>query len=135
MTRRQLGQLEAEILAELAAAGGPLATADLRSRLSGEPAYTTVNTVLFRLCGKQLVTRVRVGRHYQYRLAVDEARIVADRMHDHLRFASDPSSVLSEFVRTLSAKEAQALRDSLGDLDALGDVSDASDVHGEGYGA
>ena len=126
MARRQLGQLEAEILAELAAAGGPLATADLRSRLSGEPAYTTVNTVLFRLCDKRLVTRVRVGRHYQYRLAVDEARLVADRMHDHLRFASDPSSVLNQFVRTLSAQEARALRDSLGELGGEGDEGDTA---------
>jgi predicted transcriptional regulator len=101
------------VLAELAAADGPVTTADLRSRLSGDPAYTTVNTVLFRLYDKQLVTRARAGRHYQYRLAVDEARLVAGRMHDHLSYASDRSSVLSRFVQTLSADETQALREIL----------------------
>ncbi|MBC6462098.1 BlaI/MecI/CopY family transcriptional regulator [Actinomadura sp. HBU206391] len=119
MTRRQLGQLEAEVLAALAAADGPVATAELRSRLSGDPAYTTVNTILFRLYEKRLVTRVRVGRHYQYRLAVDEAQLVAGRMHDHLRYASNASSVLSQFVQTLSADEAQALREI---LDSPGDT-------------
>ncbi|GLZ11487.1 hypothetical protein Acsp04_17220 [Actinomadura sp. NBRC 104425] len=110
MARRPLGQLEAEVLAALAAAGGPVSTADLRARIPGEPAYTTVNTILFRLHAKHLVTRVRQGRHYLYRLAVDESRLVADRMRDHLRHASDPSSVLSRFVQSLTAEEADALR-------------------------
>lgn len=113
MTRRPLGQLEAEVLAALAGADGPVSTAELRSRLAGAPAYTTVNTILFRLHGKRLVTRVRAGRHYLYRLAVDEARLVADRMHSHLRFASDPAGVLSQFVRTLSPEEEVALREIL----------------------
>lgn len=113
MPRRQLGQLEAEVLAALAAADGDVSTADLRSRLPGDPAYTTVSTILFRLHDKRLVTRVRAGRQYLYRLAVDEARLVADRMHDHLRIASDPSSVLSQFVRSLSPAEEEALREIL----------------------
>lgn len=115
MARRQIGQLEAEVLAALAAADGFVSTADLRSGLAGNPAYTTVNTILFRLHAKGLVTRVRQGRHFRYRLQVDEARLVADRMHDQLSYASDPSSVLSRFVQTLSAEEAQALREILDD--------------------
>ncbi|MFI6521474.1 BlaI/MecI/CopY family transcriptional regulator [Spirillospora sp. NPDC050679] len=110
MPRRPLGQLEAEVLAALAAADGPASTSDLRARIPGEPAYTTINTILFRLHAKHLVTRVRAGRHYLYRLAVDESGLVADRMHDHLRHASDPSGVLSRFVRNLSPDEEEALR-------------------------
>jgi len=109
--RRPLGQLEAEVLAALSAADGPLSTAELRTRIPGEPAYTTINTILFRLHAKQMVTRVRQGRHFLYRLAVDEARLVAGRMHDHLRVASDPSGVLSRFVQGLSAEEERALRE------------------------
>jgi len=105
--------LEAEVLAALAAVDEPLSTADLRARIPGEPAYTTINTILFRLHAKQMVTRVRQGRHYLYRLAVDESRLVADRMHDHLRVASDPSGVLSRFVQNLSAEEERALREVL----------------------
>jgi predicted transcriptional regulator len=110
VSRRPLGRLEAEVLAALAGAAGPVSTAELRERIPGNPAYTTVNTILFRLRDKRLVTRERHGRHYRYRLAVDESRLVADRMRDHLRHASDPSSVLSRFVADLTADEEEALR-------------------------
>lgn len=109
MPRRPLGQLEAEVLAAVAVAG-PASAADVAARISGAPAYTTINTILFRLLDKGLVTRVREGRQFLYRTAVDEARLVADRMHDHLRHASDASSVLSRFVQTLSSEEERELR-------------------------
>ncbi|MEU5988785.1 BlaI/MecI/CopY family transcriptional regulator [Spirillospora sp. NPDC047418] len=113
MARRPLGRLEAEVLAALAAAGGPASTAELRARLDGDPAYTTVNTILHRLHEKRLVTRVRSGRHYRYRLAVDESELVAGRMREHLRHASDPGSVLNRFARSLSVEEARELREFL----------------------
>jgi predicted transcriptional regulator len=114
VSRKALGQLEAEVLAALAGLGGAAGTSELLARLDGDPAYTTVNTILYRLYNKKLVTRVRDGRHYQYRLAVDESALVADRMRDHLRHASDPGGVLSRFVRTLSPDEERKLREILG---------------------
>lgn len=117
MTRRPLGQLEAEVLAALAGLGGSASTAELVERLDGEPAYTTVNTILHRLHEKRLVSRTRAGRHYRYRLAVDESELVAGRMHDHLRHASDPGTVLSRFARSLSAEEARKLREVLDGAD------------------
>ena len=113
MARRPLGRLEAEVLAALAGIGGSASTAELRARLDGDPAYTTVNTILHRLHEKRLVTRVRAGRHYRYRLAVDESELVAGRMHDHLRHASDPGTVLNRFARSLSGEEARTLREYL----------------------
>ncbi|MFC5754403.1 BlaI/MecI/CopY family transcriptional regulator [Actinomadura rugatobispora] len=101
------------MLAALAALGGTAGTAELQARLEGHSAYTTVNTILFRLHEKGLVTRARVGRHYRYRLAVDESELVADRMHDHLRHASDPGTALSRFVQALSNDEARKLREIL----------------------
>ena len=41
---------------------------------------------------------------------MDESALVADRMHEHLRHASDPVSVLNRFVRTLTTEEARHLR-------------------------
>lgn len=102
------------MLAVLAGADNPIATAEIQARIPGEPAYTTINTILFRLHAKHLVTRAREGRHYLYRLAVDESLLVADRMHGHLRHASDPCTVLSRFVQNLTADEERALRDVLG---------------------
>ncbi|NDU72390.1 BlaI/MecI/CopY family transcriptional regulator [Actinomadura sp. DSM 109109] len=113
MSRRPLGQLEAEVLAALAGLGGSASTSEIVERMEGDPAYTTVNTVLRRLYEKSLISRTRAGRHYRYRLAVDESELVAGRMRDHLRHASDPGSVLSQFVRTLSSEEARQLRASL----------------------
>jgi len=117
VARRPLGQLEAEVLAALAALKRPAGAAELRARLAGQPAHTTVNTILSRLHDKKLVTRIRDGRRYLYRLAVDESRLVAGRMYDHLRYANDPRSVLSQFVQTLSPDEEQALRQILDSLD------------------
>lgn len=113
MTRKRLGQLEAEILAVLASTDAFMSTARLRERLTGDPAYTTVNTVLFRLLDKGLVERRQEGRAYHYRLIANESELAAERMFDHLRIANDPSSVLSQFVDGLSPQEAAALRQVL----------------------
>ena len=110
MSRRRLGQLEAEVLAALAGADGWVSATELRTRLDGEPAYTTVNTTLYRLCEKHLVARERRGRSFAYRLVVGEAELLADRMFDQLRYAHDTSVVLSEFVGRLSPQEEKVLR-------------------------
>ncbi|HEY8482021.1 MAG TPA: BlaI/MecI/CopY family transcriptional regulator [Spirillospora sp.] len=112
-SRRPLGRLEAEVLAALAGLGGSASTAELVERLDGEPAHTTVNTILHRLHEKGLVTRTREGRHYRHSLTVDESDLVAGRMHEHLRHASDPVAVLNRFVRTLSGEETRRLREIL----------------------
>ncbi|MFC4907673.1 BlaI/MecI/CopY family transcriptional regulator [Actinomadura gamaensis] len=109
--RRPLGRLEAEVLAVLASAEASISTADLRERLSGTPpAHTTLNTILTRLHRKGMVRRERAGRQYEYRLAVDEAEVVAGRMHEHLRFASDQRHALSRFVETLNSEQTDMLR-------------------------
>lgn len=113
MSRKRLGQLEAEILALLAGAEDYLSTAQLREKLDGSPAYTTVNTVLFRLLDKKMVERAQRGRGFAYRLLVDESELAAGRMFDHLRVASDPSDVLNQFVHGLNPAEEKALRELL----------------------
>ena len=115
MSRKRLGQLEAEVLAVLAGAEGFLSTAQLRQELAGSPAYTTVNTVLFRLLDKGMVERSQRGRAFEYRLLVDESEIAAERMFGHLRVASDSSNVLNQFVHGLSPEEERELRNLLGD--------------------
>ncbi|GAB3742241.1 BlaI/MecI/CopY family transcriptional regulator [Nocardiopsis nanhaiensis] len=110
MSRKRLGQLEAEVLAVLAGAEGHLSTGELREKLEGDPAYTTVNTVLFRLLDKNMVERRQRGRAFVYRLVVDESELVAGRMFDSLRVASNPPDVLNQFVHGLSPTEEQALR-------------------------
>nr|BFE35962.1 hypothetical protein GCM10010200_082130 [Actinomadura rugatobispora] len=98
------------MLAVLAGAEGELSPADVQARVSGEPAYTTVSTVLARLHGKRMVSRTRRGRCFVYQAVVDEPGLVADRMCGHLRYASDPWDALNHFVRSLSPEEERLLR-------------------------
>ena len=50
--RRQRGGLEHEVIAVLAADGGAMTPGQVRAALGAGLAYTTVMTVLARLCGK-----------------------------------------------------------------------------------
>lgn len=108
--RRQVGELEAEVLSVLAGAAGTLTAADVQGELDAGLAYTTVATILSRLCSKGLVTREGESRKYQYRLAVDEADLIAGRMHSQLRHAHDRVGALGQFVSGLTNEEEAALR-------------------------
>jgi len=82
--RRSTGPLEAAVIAVVAAAAEPIAVAQVRKALPGEPAYTTVMTTLSRLAGKGALSQSRDGRAFKYSLAapaeaVDDA-VAARRM-------------------------------------------------------
>ncbi|MGW5666514.1 BlaI/MecI/CopY family transcriptional regulator [Micromonospora sp. NPDC003776] len=107
--RRPRGGLEQQVLATLAAAPGPLTPAEVRDRLDGDLAYTTVMTVLARLTAKGVLTRIRAGRAYAYRLVGDEAELTARRMRRLLDAGGDRTAVLTRFVDTLSPDDEQLL--------------------------
>lgn len=115
--RRQLGELEAQVLAQLAASDSAMTPPQVHAALDAGLAYTTVATTLNRLCSKGLLTRQEAGRTFSYHLAVPEADLIADRMHNHLRHAHDPAGALGQFVSGLNADEEQALRQVLDQLD------------------
>ena len=75
-----LGPLEQRVMARLWAAG-PQTVGDVLDALNGSSdrrlAYTTVMTILVRLHEKDLVTRVKDGRHFRYTAAVDEDSLQA----------------------------------------------------------
>ncbi|WP_319458379.1 BlaI/MecI/CopY family transcriptional regulator [Micromonospora sp. RTP1Z1] len=111
--RRPRGGLEQQVLAALAGAPEPLTPAQVRDRLDGDLAYTTVMTVLARLTAKGVLTRVRTGRAYAYRPAGDEAELTARRMRRLLDAGGDRTAVLTRFVGDLSADDEQLLVDLL----------------------
>lgn len=113
--RRQVGELEAEVLSVLAGSDGSLTPNEVQAALDGGLAYTTVATILTRLCTKGLAARDGEGRTFRYRLAVDESDLIASRMHSQLRHANDPAGALGQFVSGLSPDEEEALRSVLGD--------------------
>jgi predicted transcriptional regulator len=111
--RRARGELESDVLAALWAADGPLTAREVRERLSGDLAYTTVLTILSRLHGKGMLVRHREGRGYAYEPARDEASHTAQRMHSLLKGGSDRQAVLARFVSELSEQDEHLLHQLL----------------------
>jgi predicted transcriptional regulator len=118
--RRARGELEGEVLAALWAAGGPVSASGVQGQVSGA-AYTTVLTILTRLCDKRLVTRRRKGRGHVYAPVDDQAGLAAAGMHSLLDEGGDRAAVLARFVSELSAEDEQLLEHLLhGDLRGRG---------------
>lgn len=108
--RRPNGALEAEVLAVLQGASGPLTAAQVLERLGGGLAYTTVVTTLSRLHDKQILTRVPSGRAFAYAPVTDASGLTARRMHQVLADGPDRGQVLTHFVSDLPAGDAALLR-------------------------
>jgi predicted transcriptional regulator len=111
--RRGHGQLEADVLAELWRSGEAMTPQEVRDRLPGDLAYTTVMTILTRLYEKGLAVRERDGRAYRYRAAQDAAEFAALRMQQALEAGQDREAVLTRFVTSLSADDSRVLADAL----------------------
>jgi predicted transcriptional regulator len=75
--------LEAEVMAALWEADGPVLVRDVADRLNADRAsplaYTTVMTVLSRLAAKQIVVREQQGRSFVYTPAVADTAEIAVR--------------------------------------------------------
>ncbi len=111
--RRAPGELEAQVLAVLWKADGPLAPAEVRERLGASLAYTTVVTILSRLHEKGVADRKKLGRSFRYRAVDDEPGLAARRMTKVLDNEPDRDSVLARFVSNLSESDEHVLRELL----------------------
>ena len=112
--RRAAGELEAAVLAVLQAAGAPLSPGEVRDRLGGGLAYTTVVTILSRLYGKGVLDRRKAGRAFLYAPVADEPGLAARRMTQVLDAEPDREAVLARFVSGLSGQDEELLRRMLG---------------------
>jgi predicted transcriptional regulator len=119
--RRAAGELEAAVLAVLQGAGAPLSPAEVRERIGGPLAYTTVVTILSRLHAKGVLERHKAGRAYLYSPVADEPGLAARRMARVLDGEADREAVLARFVSALSDSDEELLRRMLGDP-GLGDA-------------
>ncbi|MFB7864266.1 BlaI/MecI/CopY family transcriptional regulator [Streptomyces sp. NPDC056069] len=111
--RRGQGELEAQVLAVLKDAPGPVPVVWVQERLGGDLAYTTVITILTRLHGKGAVARDRAGRSFRWTAVADEAGLAALRMRKVLDSGSDREAVLASFVTALSPNDERLLRELL----------------------
>jgi len=114
--RRAAGELAAEVLAVLQEAGSPLSPGDVRERIGGDLAYTTVVTILSRLHAKGVLERRKSGRAYLYAPVADSPGLAARRMARVLDEEADREAVLARFVSELSPSDEDALRRMLADL-------------------
>jgi len=73
-----LGGLEQRIMDSLWASPDPLKPADVKAKLEGDYAYTTIMTVLKRMADKKLVKRVLRGNVYFYSPAQDKAAFACE---------------------------------------------------------
>ncbi|MFF6773423.1 BlaI/MecI/CopY family transcriptional regulator [Streptomyces sp. NPDC012637] len=124
--RRGQGELEAQVLAMLRSAPGPVPVAWVQERLAGDLAYTTVITILTRLHGKGAVARERAGRSFVWTAVADEAGLAALRMRKVLDAEADREAVLASFVTALSPNDERLLRELLSDTseEAPGEAED-----------
>jgi predicted transcriptional regulator len=113
--RRAAGELEAAVLTVLQAAGSALSPGEVRDRLGGDLAYTTVVTILSRLQGKGVLDRRKAGRAFVYRPVADEPGLAARRMARVLDAEPDREAVLARFVSGLSGTDEELLRRMLGE--------------------
>ncbi|PKW05478.1 Predicted transcriptional regulator [Streptomyces sp. 1222.5] len=112
--KRANGEREAEVLDLLLRADGALTPGEVTERLGGELTYSSVVTILTRMHAKQLLDRTRRGRAYAYAPVTDDPGFAARRMRTVLEERPDREAVLARFADSLSATDADLLRQLLG---------------------
>ena len=118
--RRAAGELEGAALAVLLDAGSALSPAEVRERIGGSLAYTTVVTILSRLHAKGVLERHKAGRSFLYAPVADQPGLAARRMARVLDGEADREAVLARFVSVLSDSDEELLRRMLGDASGGG---------------
>src|ERR1700733_9142751 len=115
--RRAAGQLEAAALDALQRAGSALSPSEVRERIGGDLAYTTVVTILSRLHAKGMLSRYKDGRVHRYAPVADQPGLAARRMARVLDEEADREAVLARFVSSLSDRDEELLRKMLAGTD------------------
>jgi len=107
-----MGELEAAVMDVLWDRGGWLNPGEVHEILAARRplAYTTVMTILVRLCQKGRVQRQRDGRAFVYRPHLSREQHAATRMGELLTGVADRPSVLSHFLSALPAGDRAQLR-------------------------
>ncbi len=109
MTRRADGELETDVLRALWTLDRPASPSDVIDEMGTDLAYTSIATILGRLCDKGLATRRRAGRAFEYAAASSEAELTAQRLRTVLDATSDRQSALAGFAQSLDPSEAAQL--------------------------
>lgn len=115
--RLAMGELEAAVMDVLWDHGERMTPREVQEVVADrghDVAYTTVMTILVRLCSKGRLERVRDGRAFAYSPVESREEHAAARMREFLADTADRGVALSAFVRSLDRKDRERLRRVLG---------------------
>lgn len=115
----RLGALEAQVM-ELLWEGGAFSVAQLQSRLPGDPAYTTIATVLTNLRRKGLVSLSKDGHASLYTALLSREEHAALLMEHALDSSGDRAASMLHFVDRMDDDDLDLLRDFLKGRDEEG---------------
>jgi predicted transcriptional regulator len=115
MSRRPDGELEADVLRALWSLDRPASPGDVITQMQTDLAYTSIATVLGRLCDKGLAERQRSGRAFVYAASKTEADLVVDKIHTLLDATRDRASALAGLASGLDPEDAASLAALLND--------------------
>jgi BlaI family penicillinase repressor len=111
-----LTPLELEIM-QVLWDGGAATVSEVRPRLKGELAYTTVQTMLNVLLRKGKVSRVQEGRAFRYKAAVNRRRATGSAIEDLVRrmFGGSAEALLMTMVesRQIGREELERVQDRI----------------------
>lgn len=115
MKRLPSGELENLVLDIVWAAPGPVTPREVHDSVSKtrKLAYTTVMTILVRLCDKGILDREPAGRAYAYAPRITKEERAAARMGEALTAAGDPALALTHFVQALPPDQLDELRSAM----------------------
>ena len=111
-TASRLGALESQVM-DLLWDQGQSTIRGLIDRLPGEPAYTTIATVLGNLQRKDLVTPHKKGRSTVYRSTLTRDEHVASMMNHALGGSRDRAASILHFAESIPDAELDLLREYL----------------------
>lgn len=113
----RFGELQAAVMDRLWSAAEPKSVREVFEQLQQDRtvAYTTVMTVMERLCHKGMLTRELRGRAYLYSPAQSRAAYTASVMADALATSTDRAATLVHFADKVTAQEARQLLHALAD--------------------
>lgn len=115
---RRFGELEAVVMQRLWAREAPATVREVLEdlRTEREVAYTTVLTVMDNLFKKGFLRRELDGRAHRFTPVASREEYGAMVMREALDGSGDRALALQHFVGRMTADEAAALREALGDF-------------------
>jgi predicted transcriptional regulator len=98
------------VLSTLWSHDGPLTVTEVRDRVGGDLAETTIRTILNRLHRKGQAERVKTGRAFAYSAKVEQADVVSAEVRRLLALGDDRRVALQGLIDGLTPDDERELR-------------------------